>query len=518
MSDVLPTYGGNRPEPTRVEGAILDPAEACAAEDSWAPPGEVLPGAPVPPQDRVRGRTVTGLVAAGVAVVLAGGAAVAWAAFNGDTGDQPEKHLPVSAGAMIKVDLDPSVRQKIDAVRFIRKLPAGKDLQDGADPKQFVYERLQQVTSSAPAWSEVKDWLGDRVAVAAVPGDGGRPYPVTVLQVTDDAKAQATLATSLHGHAAAQVADGWAVVTDSQAHLDAVVAATAKETLSQDATFRRDTAALGDPGVLAGWTDLSRFPEIATLAAPMTGQLVTGADRPTMRGAFVGRFTGGNAEVTMRTFGTPPGPAAAGAGAAAAALPADTAVAFSVSGGGDALRGNWSELVQRLPDGPAGFAGIQAQTGLKLPEDLEALLGQRMALAVAGPGGSGGPVAGLRAQSDAAGLGEALDRLLRFTDSSGLPLERRDVPGGYVLATDRTQAEAMTRDGGLGDSDAFRGAVPDADHASVVAYVDVQRLLTSYGWGVDGDLAAGLRPLRAVGLAMTATGDGTTARLRITTR
>jgi hypothetical protein len=340
---------------------------------------------------------------------------------------------------------------------------------------------------------------------------------VTVLQVTDDAKAKATLATSLRGGAAAHVSDGWAVVTDTQAHLDAVVDATGKATLAEDGTFRKDTDALGNSGVLAGWTDLSRFPGITTLAAPMTGQLVTGADRPAMRGAFLARFTGGNAEVTMRTIGTPV-PTATGAGAAAAALPADAAVAFSVSGGGDTLRQNWSELARRLPDGQDGLAAVEAQTGLNLPEDLESLLGQRMALALTAPDAAGQPGAGVRAQSHATGLGPALDRLLRSADAAGLPLERRDVPGGYVLATDRTDAEAMTRDGGLGGTDAFRAAVPDAGAASVVAYVDIQRLLTSYGRGVDGELAATLRPLRAVGVTVAATSDGTTATLRVTTR
>jgi hypothetical protein len=150
MSDVLPTHGGDRPEPTRpagavprpsgpqeptrVEGAVLDPTEAFPAQDPWAMPVEVLPGAPVPPQDRLRGRRASGLVAAGVAVVLTGGAAMAWAAFNGNIGDQPEMHLPASTGAMIKVDLDPSAGQKIDAVRFLGKLPVGKDLRDGRDP------------------------------------------------------------------------------------------------------------------------------------------------------------------------------------------------------------------------------------------------------------------------------------------------------------------------------------------------------------------------------------------------
>jgi hypothetical protein len=231
----------------------------------------------------------------------------------------------------------------------------------------------------------------------------------------------------------------------------------------------------------------------------------------------VARFTGGDAEVVLRSFGSVGTSTPTGAGPAVAGLPAGTVAAVGVSGAGDSVRkalttgGSGTVLAQAL-------ARAEEETGLKLPDDLEALLGQRFALALGQPDGSGEPVVGLRGQSDAAGLGNALDRLLRFTDAAGLPLERRDVRGGYVLATNRAQAEALTRDGGLGGSDAFRDAVPDADRAAAVGYLDVERLLATYGQSIDADTVASLEPLRAVGLAVTPQSDGTITTLRVTTR
>jgi hypothetical protein len=538
LSDVLPTPAGGRPEPTRpaaavprpagpqeptpVEGAILDPTETLSTEDPWALHVEVLPGAPLPPQDRIPRRGATALVAAGVAAVLVGGAAVAWAAFNGDTGDQPEKHLPATAGAMVKVDLDPSGSQKIDAIRFLRKFPLGSGLRDTDDPRRYLYERLAGQDASAPPWSEVEPWLGARVALAALPGERNA-VPVAVLQVTDEAKARASLAKAADDDTAFAVDGGWAMISDTQAHLDAAAQSAATTSLADDATFRRDVDALGDAGVVTAWADPVRLPNLgdALRSAAVLGlptAVPRGGDLLKQRYAGVARFTGGNAELVVRTFGSAGASTAAGAGPSVAALPEGTVAGFGVSGAGDTIRTSLAGAGEAGQLLSGALVDAEQRTGLQLPEDLQALLGQRAAIALGEPDGSGRPVLGLRAASDAAGLGPALDRLLSFTDASGLPLERRDVPGGYVLATDRTQAEAMTRDGGLGDTDAFRDAVPDADSASVVAYLDVERLLATYGRAVDGDLAAALRPLRAVGLAVAATGDGTTTTLRVTTR
>ena len=41
-----------------------------------------------------------------------------------------------------------------------------------------------------PPWSEVRDWIGDRAGVAMV---ADADAPVVVLQVTDEAKARASL-------------------------------------------------------------------------------------------------------------------------------------------------------------------------------------------------------------------------------------------------------------------------------------------------------------------------------------
>jgi hypothetical protein len=498
-----------------------DPAEAG---------GSVLPAYPAPAPRRRRGLVT--MVAAGVAVAVAAGGGLAWAAFNGDTGNQPERHLPRTTAALVKVDLDPSGPQKIEAARFLSKFPDSGTSQD-SDLRKVVYDRLSESGDRVPPWSEVRGWIGDRAGVAMV---ADADAPVVVLQVTDEAKARASLGSSAVQLPAGSftVADGWATISDTKAHLDAVTGGLAQGTLADDSAFRHDVDALGDAGVLSGWADFSRLSSLAQrLGGGLAAGGLLGGGLPGLAGldaapgaaskqrlAMTARFTGGNAELVVRTFGGTPPTVPAEAGAAAAALPRNTVAALAVSGGGSTVAEQWKSLRQRLggaADG--GIAAAQRDTGLHLPGDLVALLGRRFAIAVGAPAGAGEPVVGVRGASDDPGLGAALDRLLQLTDRSGaLALERRNVPGGYVLATSRQEAQALSAGGDLGATDAFRDAVPGSDKAFAVAYVDVQHISASYGSMIGQEAAGAVSALRAVGLSATATDDGAELTVRVTTR
>jgi hypothetical protein len=250
---------------------------------------------------------------------------------------------------------------------------------------------------------------------------------------------------------------------------------------------------------------------------------LAGDDQFTQRVAVVARFSGGDAEVVARTFGAPLPTAAADAGAGVTALPGDTAAAFSIAGGGESFRERWTALTKGLGASAEDVVeGARQQTGLDLPGDVAALFGRRLTMALAlGPEGlSGMPRIGVRGASDDAALPAALERLLAFTDRSGVPLEKRDVAGGYVLATTREQAEAMVAGGDLGGSRNFRDAVPSTEDAVAVAYVDAQRLsdaAASGDWG-DEEGRRALAALRSVGLTVTRTTDGAQMTFRVITR
>jgi hypothetical protein len=373
----------------------------------------------------------------------------------------------------------------------------------------------------------VRDWLGDRAAVAVV---AEAEAPVVVLQVTDEAKARASLASpDVHLPAGSfAVADGWATISDTKAHLDAVTGGLAQGTLADDSNFRHDADALGDAGVVSGWADLSRLSALAQhFGRSLAGSTLVGlpgvdavpSATSTRRVALTARFTGGDAELVARTFADAPPSVPAEAGAAAAALPGDTVAALAVSGGGALAAQQWKSLQQRFgADAGDVVAAAERETGLRLPQDLVALLGRRFALAVGAPaGGSGEPVVGVRGDSDDRNLSGALDRLLQKTDSSGLPLERRDLQGGYVLATSRQEAQALATGGDLGSRNAFRDAVPGADKAFAVVYVDMERF-DDVVPNPDEKSRKALSALRAVGVSVRATDDGAELTARVTTK
>ncbi len=508
--DAQPATGTERDHPQSADSWALDLTEAPVVAG-----GDVVPGAGEPVARRRRRGAVT-LVAAAIAAAVAGGAGLAWAAFNGDTADQAARHVPAGVVGLVQVDLDPSGQQKVEALRFLSKLPDGDR---SGDLREILYSRLKDSTPGLPAWSEVSPWLGDRAGVAVL---AEQKAPVWVLQVTDEAKARATLERSAKP-GSVRVAEGWATFSDSREHLEAVTAALAKGTLADDESYRRDVEALGDPGVITGWADVARLTTVAQQQALGTGLLGApfgGADQA-KRVALVGRFTGGDAEVVIRASGAA-GPAATTkgeAGAAVAALPADTVAAFGLSGGGDLVRKQWKALAERVGGGfDDALAQGSRQSGMRLPDDIATLLGQRFALALGPAGASGEPVVGLRATAEGPAVAGALERLLRFTDRSGLPLVQQDTADGYVLATTREQAKAMGVTGSLGASRDFTDAVPDATGAQQIAYVDLKRLESTYAADAPADVRRTLSAFRGFGMSSTATADGQQLRLRVTTR
>jgi hypothetical protein len=76
----------------------------------------------------------------------------------------------------------------------------------------------------------------------------------------------------------------------------------------------------------------------------------------------------------------------------------------------------------------------------------------------------------------------------------------------------------LSADGDLGSNAGFRDAVPGADQAFVVAYVDVQGIAANYGSLAGEQTASAMSALRAVGLSATPTADGAELTVRVTTK
>lgn len=211
--------------------------------------------------------------------------------------------------------------------------------------------------------------------------------------------------------------------------------------------------------------------------------------------------------------------------ASLAALPAGSAVAL-----GAGLTDGWVQtfidsVVQQASmfGGPEEFdavANLERATGLDLPQDLDALGGRGFSLVVAegfDPDTAFDDPARARVAAhvlgDQAGIEAALAKLRTKIDAE--LLQSRRVDGGVVVGPNAGYLDELARAGaGLGASDRFAEAVPDAEGADSLMYVDFDAgdwLVRSLDEDERGDAA----PLEALGMSVTPEGERDRIRLRL---
>ncbi len=553
MSDPRTPTGPDRP---RYEygpppgGAPMPPA---GGPPSWTPPASGPAGAPspygTPPQfGRPAGQTPYGVpdqapygvpqgapqygvppvaqpprkrrpVVVGVAVVAALALVGAGVAFlprllgGAAAGPQPAVALPSTTVAYLSVDLNPGLGQKAAAVQFLTKFPAFKgQLTESSDLRRSVFEQLQRndptLFGDVDFEADIKPWLGDRFAVAAVPGEGGATLSAVVLAATDEAKAKTALdrITAKDGTTECAVGGGFAVCAE-RGTLAQVRATDRARSLDAGAAFAGDVAAVPGDSIGTVWADLGA-------AARLAGESLGGADPTMVTGRLAGklRFDGGTA---LEFEGVTRGASASAAQTVAAGttignLPADTIAAVSVNGLGDQVQAGWSEIARQV--GPSTIADLERSLGIVLPADLVSLLGRHTSLALGGTGLMGLPEVALVTDGDAAPA-------RRVAAQAGGLLTVRESGGATVVATTPGYAEKVTG-GGLGDLPAFRAAVPRAGAADAVAYGDVAGLMrfASPAGSLQAEDRANLDVLQAVGMTASQRGGDGSLTVRLTAR
>ncbi len=495
-------------------GAAAQPESVSREVMDGELPVPAVGGVPAPRPRRQRGRTLAVALTAVVVAGMIGAGAFAYSVLAGG-GDQPEQHTPASAFLFAKIDLDPSAGQKLDALRFLRRLPdVGSGVSESTDLRQWAYEKLTSGDAAAPAWSSVKPWLGQRVAAAMVPGPakGDDPDLLVVLQVADEQKARATLS-SLHDTGMA-IADGWAVVAKDRATAQKALSDAAASPLSKAPTFGADLRLVGENGFATTWFDAAGVRDLLNASGALGAGLAAGSlSTLSGHGAIAARFAGGRLEITGKIKRNPPagsgpaggvGTAATSAGTGVENLPDDTLVAVGVTGWGKAVGANWQSAVDQMQaqgtDAAQVLSTIEVNTGLKLPDDLVAVLGDRLALAVGRPDGQGNPSIGVHGESGS-DASDTLGRLVAAAAQIELPLERRDAGTGWVLATTEGQANAMAAGGKLGATAGYTSTVQGGTTAVVVVYADLRGLADQYGDQIPDQAAATLRALDVVGMS-----------------
>lgn len=510
-----------------------------------------------------RSWTVLGAAAAGVVGVVALGS---WGALNllAGGGDQPAESIPSTAVGYVSLDLDPSASQKIEAFTILRKFPALKkelDLNSSDDLRRLVFDAMQKdgTCTDLDYAKDIEPWIGDRIAVAGAPV-GGDLAPLVTLQVTDQEAADAGLRELFAcGEPDTKVGiafnGDYAMVSDTQKHADALASATAQGTLADDPTFQEWTAKVGDPGIVTMYAAPGAGEHLAEMmggipAGNWFAYSLSGQPDPVseevkalykdFRGmAGVIRFADGAVEAEFAGDGMsaasnlPKG----GSDSHVDELPASTAAAFAV-----ALPDGWfdawlDEMERMLPEGESMedlMIEAERQTGLDLPQDIETLLGEGFAFAVdsdldvdaMSSGDLNRIPVGLRITGNPSEILPVVDKIKAAIGPESEMLIVDSGDGVVALGVSPDYVGSLAKDGGLGGLLAFQAAVPDADVASGVGYVNfdsfdglLDRLAKEMGpMGGETGMVENLKPLQALGFSSWLDEDGEQhGRFRLTT-
>ncbi len=516
-------------EPAHPDDAHPDDGQPAAAHPDDGQPHDVLssdafaagPPPTLPTKRRPHGKAIVAVLAS-TALLLTAGAAYAGVQVMSGGGTQPEDVLPANTVAFVKIDLDPAAGQKIAVARLVDKFPKikgadGRTVDEG-NVKDALLASLFSGTSDTSYARDIKPWIGDRAAVAAVPSTSSPNgvAPVLAVAFTDESKMSAALTKAKAKKTASgeparthfAVRDGYVIISDSQAVADRVAHDTTK--LSANPVAASDAKSLNGDQIAIAWADLGAVYKLVPKDKKAGVAAQFGAVKPAGR-VVVGVHAGSNyVEVKGRSHGLQVTAAKARLGATPGtglvqSFPADVLGAGSVTGMGAFLTDSWTEYAKHdtLNIGPQATSA-----GLRIPADFAALFGTETAFAANADQHFGVRVL----TSDPA----RAKTLLALTDGlSTRHATALDVPGGYVASDDATFAEALRAGGGtLGDSAQFKLAVPDADKAGVLVYLDLAKALAATG---DSTMQRDWATAGSLGLTATG-GSDQTMTLRLTTR
>jgi hypothetical protein len=469
---------------------------------------------PEPPKKK-RGKVIPLIAALAMVLVVAGGGIFAYGKLKG--GDQPSAVLPGTAVAYARVDLNPSAGQKVAAIRFLLKFPSVKDklglTGEKDDLRQKLFEQIKKYAGDDLADvdydKDIKPWLGERAGIAALPPADGKDEPDVVLAVQVKNEGEATkgldkLMANEDKKPGRAFSNGYVLLGEDQATVDAAVATAKDNPLEKNAKFSSDMDKLGEQGFLSAWADMKG---IASISGKVDSSALGGIGDASMAAAL--RFDSSYVELKGIAQGDKSIKVdSADAGDLIAKLPDSTAGAVAVSGGENLVDTMWQQLDKASNGNIKELTEqITEETGLTLPDDLKSLLGKNLAVAI-DKDSANGPKIAARMETDPAKaepVVKKLTTLLHERSSANVPIETAKDDDTLVLATDKDYAEQVLKGGNLGQSENFQQALPETKGAVTIGYVDFEAAGSlSPRFSSDKDLGA----LRSGGFVARSTGDG----------
>lgn len=487
-----------------------------------------------------------------VAALVIGGGAFAVTRVLGGAGDQPSSALPGDSAAYVRMDIDPSVGQKIAAVRFLQDLdPEVTRTLQSEDMRREFFEMIAEEEPSLSGIDYDKDiapWLGDRLGVSVIPQGEEDPQVAIALQVTDEGAAEEGL-TKLFEEAEGGDQAGWffhgdyAVLSSAEA-IDGIESAVEAGTLADNETFSGDIEALGDEGVLSFWADGEKLAPYLDEAGTALDEVEdpTGMSPDSLSGFLSGssmeqaetgrvaaavRFGEDNIELHGITRGFPVQIEDADTAQLVLDLPEDTAVALGQEHGDQLVAIVYEQISKVMPDEVAQMESEASAQGFEIPGDIQTLVGQSLAIGV-GPGiaqfdqiqDPSDVPAVIRVQTDTDAANAVIDKAITASGATPADVEpyfvRRADDGVLSMGLSQDYVDAAVEGGGLGESATFQSAVPNAADADSVFYVDLNAFEEYYLSEIsDENTRSSVEQIAAVGMSASWSGEDGEFTLRV---
>jgi Protein of unknown function (DUF3352) len=505
---------------------------------------------------------VVGIVAGVVAALALPLSAFAVFRFLSGDGTQPHDVLPGNAVGYFRIDLDPSAPQKIEAIRFLRTFPAfekhTKITDDRADVREVIFDAMLDAAPCRLDYEQdVAPWLGERMGVAVMSPSAGDTEPTVVgaVQVTDEQAAAEGLRKLQGCHEDGDSVGGWSyldgymVVAKTQQQAHDFAAAARRTPLADNEQFRSDMDKLGEQGVASLW--FSGEGVYQAFSSAVTGDpgpagseidLLRDGVRRQMESSYhsgAAAFRFDDSYLELATVLTGDGYQES-TRVADMALPDTTAVAFGLAGGADYVDQQSDTLLSMLGGGPGASdpdrvrQQVEHHLGLRLPDDLKTLLGDSFTVALDSRGLGLAAVAarrnpslldlGARSTTDTEAFRRVVQAIQEAATGNGVPVKLavEDTADGAVVALNKDYAATLTDGGPLPDAAVFGKAVPEADQAQSVVFVNVDALengglgMMALGGGGMQELLANVTKLEAVGASISVHDGYAQGTVRIT--
>ncbi|MDT7573612.1 MAG: hypothetical protein QOE05_3786 [Actinomycetota bacterium] len=452
------------------------------------------------------------VLAIGVAAVLTAGIGTAVAvgsAIGG--GPQPEDVLPKSTIAMAKIDLAPSLGQRKAVYDLSRKFD-DVEVKSVESVKDDLLQAFFESDDTLDYRKDVKPWLGDRAAFAAIPDNSDdKVTGIAAVQYTDKDKATRSLKDAQKDAEepfSFAFSGDYVLIADTQKEADKY--ADVDEHLSDNETFSDAIDALDGDQIITGWADVKGVYDVLPpeqrdqikLDADPSGSFVVGAHADSHYIEVVGKAV--DVGDSLKQYGS--GTFGNGKGHnLVATMPIESTLALELTGLGDSLTKAYDSLQKEEWFGDVNEAA--QEFGLTLPGDLRTVFGTDVGVGVFGNLEDNPRVVGhiLTEQPD-----EAIKILTKIPTPEDTPPFALEKEGSnsYFIGTD-AGAIALARKGTLGDSAPFKRALPDAKDAGFALYVSVGRASA-----LADDVPDWVEHLEAFG--MTASGETGEFRIRLT--